>query len=221
MDRQRVVVFDLDGTLIDSRIDVAIAHNFAVKSVGGEPREIEELFPLIGLSLEETYRRLLPPELHHLIGKAAANYKGYYFEHCMENTKPFPGTKEVLESIRKMGFLIAIATTKKTFMAKRVLSTAASELLELIDHVQGTDEFPHKPNPEILNRVSLALGGNAEPVCMVGDTTIDIRTGRNAGIKTCAAMYGYGDRTDLLSLKPDGSIESIEELPEHIEQMEF
>ena len=211
-----IAFFDLDGTIVDSRTDVALSHCHAVASVGGTAPPPEEVVPLIGLSLEETYAIMLPPGLHHRIGEAAENYKAHYFDHCADTSRPFGGVTEGLQRLRQAGFKTAIATTKRSFMAVRVLEQLG--LADLFDHIQGTDNFPHKPQPDIIWHCLKALGaektGNA--MWMVGDTPRDILAGRNAGINSAAALYGYGNSDELHDLHPQIASASFAGLVEGI-----
>ena len=211
-----IAFFDLDGTVVDSRIDVAHGHCHAVTSVGGIAPPLDEVVSLIGLSLEKTYEIMLPQSLHHRIPEAAENYKTFYFDHCADNSRPFEGAREGIERLREAGFKTAIATTKRSFMAVRVLEQLG--LTDLFDHIQGTEDFPHKPQPDIIWHCLSALNipRSSGTMWMVGDTTMDIRAGHNAGINSAAALYGYGENEELHNLRPQVAAASFDELIEGI-----
>ena len=216
---KRLICFDLDGTIIDSRLDVARSHQEAIASVGGTPPPLEDLFGLIGLSLEETYAQVLPVSLHPRIDEAAQRYKAYYFDHCHQHTATFPGVEAGLSRLRKAGFLLAIATTKRTFMAHRVLDLLG--LTAAFHHVQGTDDFPHKPCPDIIHACCGALGMDPAHLhpdrdWMVGDTQRDILTGHNAGMGSVAVLYGYGSAASLAEVEPTLMVKDFPTLVEEI-----
>jgi phosphoglycolate phosphatase len=214
----KAALFDLDGTLIDSRRDVAQGHRHAILSVGGAPPEEETIYPLIGMSLEETYRLLLPENLHNKIGEAATAYKAYYYDHCTRHSLPYPGVVEGLKVLRRHGFVLAVATTKRSYQAQHVLDLM--KMAAQFDHVQGTDDFQHKPSPEVVLRClsALKINGLKSSSWMIGDTARDIQAGATAGLLTAAAFWGYGNHDELFAQSPNIAAATFDELVERLVQ---
>lgn len=207
-----LVVFDLDGTLVDSRLDIAASVNEALRAVGAPEVPAGRIIPLIGEPLAGILEGLLPPGLKDRASAAVEVYKVHYFDHCFDKSRLYPGVRECLERMR--GLCLAVATTKMTYMAVRVLELAG--LASYFDLVQGSEGIPYKPNPEVLRVVLRKTGKRAGRSWMVGDTVYDIQAGRSAGMKTCAVTYGIGAKAALERESPDLMVGSLVELPERI-----
>jgi len=203
------VIFDLDGTLVDSRDDIAASINEGLAGVGAARRPDAVIHPLIGRPLVEMFERLLPPRLVERSEEAAALYRAHYFDNCSRNSRIFPGVIDCLESLA--GVPLAVATTKATFQAVRVAEELGLE--RYFELVQGTDDLPFKPDPAVIELVLGRLGMPAEECWMVGDTVHDLQAGRSAGLSTCAVTYGIGDAKDLSAEAPDLLLDSLADLP--------
>lgn len=199
-------IFDLDGTLVDSAADISAA----IVQVCGEfgfPVSDAEVRPRIGKGepLAETFAALGPGcSTEPMIQR----YRECYSADCARNTAPFPGVIETLEKIGPER--CAVATTKKTWLAKVLI-----EKLGLARHfalVQGTDDFPYKPDPEIVNRILLHFGVAKEDSLMVGDTAADVLCARNAGVPCAAVLYGNGSPEELAGYAPQYLLSSFPEL---------
>jgi len=207
-----LVVFDLDGTLVDSREDIARAVNQGIVCVGGRKRPHEDIIPHIGRPLVEILAELLPHDLRDVAGKAAEIYREYFFDHCADNSRLYPGVAGCLEDLK--GLSRAVATTKMTFMAVKVVEEMG--IARHFDLVQGSDGIPHKPDPEVLLRVLERLGKKARRSWIVGDTVYDIQAGKAAGMRTCAVTYGIGPVRDLKRAGPDLLLDTLADLPARI-----
>ena len=143
MDKFSLIIFDLDGTLVDSRRDIATSVNHAIQAVVGNPVPEEQVFPYIGEGLARTFRELTGEKDPALLARMEEEYKSHFFDHCDVHSKVYPG---VLETLAKLtGFQKALATTKRTFMARRVAGVMG--FLEYMDHIQGSDDIALKPDP--------------------------------------------------------------------------
>jgi phosphoglycolate phosphatase len=203
------VVFDLDGTLIDSRKDITTSIRHGIAAVGGPPVPDDDVEALIGRPLSEMYAALLPAELRCRVEEAAAAYRAYYFEHCAERTVLFPGVLDCLD--RLAAIPLAVATTKMTYMAVELLERIG--LAPRFALIQGSDGIPHKPDPAILDLVLATLGKSPGKSWMVGDTTYDIEAAQAAGMRSCAVTCGIGGRRELEDLSPDLLLDSIIDFP--------
>lgn len=198
---QKAVVFDLDGTLVDSLPDIIASFQYGLTHCGLPAVEDAEVRLLIGKPLQEMYACYAPTRVDEL----CAVYREHYGRNCTVSTRPFPGAVEVLETLRARGYKLAVATTKRTDMARHVV--AALGLNGHLDYVQGTDGFPHKPAPDVIFRALDAL--QAEGLWMVGDTTHDLHAGRAAGLKTYGVTWGTHDEETLAGASPDALLPDL------------
>jgi len=208
-----LLIFDLDGTLVNSREDIIAAVRHSIRHVGGTEPGSESLTVQLGRPLFNIMFDLLGDGNLDRARDATEEYRRFFFDNCAHQTKPYPGVIELLERMNGR-YKMAVATTKMTFMADRVL-----ELLDMqrfFDLVQGTDGFEPKPAPDIVHVVAGKLNIKAAPksVWMIGDRKSDIVSGRAAGISTCFARYGFGMEQERLEAKADAEISSFYELPE-------
>jgi phosphoglycolate phosphatase len=207
-----LVVFDLDGTLVDSREDIAAAVAVGIRAVGGEVRDKEDIFPFIGRPLIEVFLELLPPSMVLCAEDAAQAYREYYLVHCADTTRPYPGVLECLD--RLDGIAKAIATTKKTFMAVELVEKLGLSNRFVLVH--GSDGIPHKPDPTVINQVLDKTGHDPARAWMVGDTVYDIQAAKAVGMRTCAVTYGIGNRDDLAAQNPDLILDTLANFSEAI-----
>lgn len=123
----RNIIFDLDGTLVDSKRDIAAAQHWVLGRLGVHSYKPEELYPLIGKPLAETFATILPAPLHKRIPEAIELYKNRYPPRALETTTLFPGVRETLEALRARGIRLATATTKLSAGTRRVRRTSGSQ----------------------------------------------------------------------------------------------
>ena len=194
--RVRAIVFDLDGTLVDSLTDIVNSFLSAFESLGLPVPPADEVREEMGKPLFDMYSRFAPASR---IDALIRTYREHYPQHFLDNSKPFPGVLELLTRLRARGYRLGVATTKRSSSALAFASALGIDAY--LDHIQGTDDFPHKPAPDVIFRALDALG--AEGVWMVGDSSTDIEAGRAAGLKTYAVTWGTHDAERLGRAEPD------------------
>ena len=198
-------MFDLDGTLVDSFDDISAAFRRSFHVAGCEPPEAAVVRSMIGKPLRDMYAPWVPADA---LDALVAEYRRDYSERCAERTRPYPGIVDLLEDLRRRGHGLAVATTKTTWMACTVLARLGIE--DRLDHVQGTDGFPHKPAPDVITH---ALAGVGRPgTWMIGDAVTDIAAGRAAGLRTCAVTWGVHSETELRGAEPDAVVTTVADL---------
>ena len=199
------IVFDLDGTLVDSFDDISGAFRRSFHVVGCEPPSVADVRSLIGKPLRDMYAPWVQADV---IDALVAEYRRDYSERCADSTRPFPGVVELLAALRADGHALAVATTKTTWMARTVMARLGLE--QHVDHVQGTDGFPHKPAPDVIEH---ALAGVGRPgAWMIGDAVSDVVAGRAAGLRTCAVTWGVHSEADLRLAHPDAIVTTVDQL---------
>jgi HAD superfamily hydrolase (TIGR01509 family) len=206
----RNILFDVDGTLLDSKRDIAAAQLWTYRQYGVNTLKPEDIYPLIGKPLTETFTILLPKHLHDRIPEAGLVYRDYYRAHAFDTTNLFPGVKETVGALHAMGINLATATIKSTETTAKVLGHFG--IAQYFTHIQGTDNGIFKPDPLIINTILTAQNWRREETLMVGDTDKDVEVGRNAGVRTCGVTYGSFSREQIEALMPDWIIDGISEL---------
>ena len=206
----RNIIFDFDGTLTDSRRDIAGAQVWALRQLGFASHCEEDLYPLIGKSLHETFARVLPETHHHRIPDAMKLYAEYYPPRALQTTVLFPGVRETLESLHSRGHRLAVASTKRGEGIRR--ATDHFGITGLFDRLQGSEGIPFKPAPDVILAILSHCSWDPSETLMVGDTDADILAGQNAGVRTCAVTYGSLPREELLAHHPEYIISQISDL---------
>ncbi|MFY2562197.1 HAD family hydrolase [Corallococcus terminator] len=204
----RGILFDLDGTLVDSLPDIIDSFLYAFPANGLQAPTYAQVRALIGLPLDIMYAEFAPQHVPAL----CASYREHYPLNFHKRSRPYPGVLELLRTLRERGYLLAVATTKKSPMARRFVD--AMGLGEVLHHVQGTDDFPHKPAPDVLLRALAALG--TQGLWMVGDTSLDLRAGKAAGLRTYGVTWGTHPVEDLARETPDELQPDLRRLLEHL-----
>jgi len=208
------IIFDVDGTLVDSKRDIAAAQHWALGQLGVHSHTPEELYPLIGKPLAETFATLLPVDLHARIPEAIELYKNHYPQRSLDTTTLFPGVKETLGTLATRGIRLATATTKLSAGTRRVLTHFG--IADYFAQIQGSDNIPFKPDPFIITKILEDQSWEKSESLMVGDTDNDILAGKRANIPTCGVTYGSLTRKQMEQLNPDMMIHSLPELLLHI-----
>ena len=207
----RNLIFDIDGTLLDSRRDIAAAQLWTFRQLGVNHLQPEDVYPLIGRPLAETFTKLLPAELHARIPEAVIWYRDYYRAHALDTTTLFPGVRDGLAALHGKGVKLGTASTKSTGTSARVLEHFG--VAQFFVQIQGNEEgFPFKPDPFILNKIIREQGWKKKETMMVGDTDYDIEAGKRAGVATCAVTYGSLSRSELEPFRPNCLADSFTDL---------
>jgi phosphoglycolate phosphatase len=202
-----VYLFDVDGTLVDSAFDICGAIQTVLSNTPQNTIEDAFLKRYIGYHLIDLFQDLFPEKNGQEIQDLIVEYRAVYPLRKHSSTKLYPGVKEALA---ELGGKKATATTKATPMTKAILELFG--LLPYFDHVQGTDGFPCKPQPDVIFASLKALGVRPEDCLFVGDAAPDMEAGRRAGVKICGVRYGYGNIEAMSRFEPDYWISDLREL---------
>jgi phosphoglycolate phosphatase len=197
----RVLIFDLDGTLIDSRADLAASGNQARAAVGLPPLPLAKVVSFVGDGVDKLIERLVPGAELRAAAKAA--FEEHYRLHCCDATRPFTGLVEALDHLRARGWLLAVATNKPDAFTHAILRGCG--IADRFVAVRGGDG-PRKPDPGQLNSILGELAGDAAQSWMIGDHHTDIRAGRAAGCRVLFCGWGMGhadgERVDATAQHP-------------------
>ena len=201
------IIFDLDGTLVDSLPDILNSFCYAFEAVGLPIPEKDVVREQLGKPLWDMYCEFAPIET---VSELVAAYRVHYPRHFLDHSRLFPGVESVLSQLRNLDFSLAVATTKRTSSAREF--TNALGLDAYFDHVQGTDDFPHKPCPDVIFRALKELGKPG--LWMVGDSSTDIEAGKAAELSTYAVTWGAHDAKRLRRANPDALEPNLDRLLE-------
>ncbi len=184
----KLIIFDLDGTLVDSRVDITNAINYAVKEYGIGPFSVQEITSMVGRGVTKLIEDLIKPYPEILLKDVIDKFLYYYERHLLDNTKAYPGVKEVLEELKE--YRKVVISNKREYLSKKTLEGLG--LLKYFELVLGSDSVPEKkPSPVPVLTVLDRLKIEPEGALIVGDSDLDIMAGRAAGIKTAGVTYGY------------------------------
>jgi phosphoglycolate phosphatase len=205
-----LLIFDLDGTLIESKWDIAHSVNFTLVELGLPERPIEEIFGFVGDGVKRLLRLAVGEGNQARFEEALQVFRGNYLEHCLDRTTFYPGIEPMLQHFS--GKTKAIATNKSIEYTRVILNGLGPQHFGYM--VGGDNGFGLKPEPGMLLHVMEMLGASKERTVLIGDSTNDINGGHNAGIRVCAVGYGMGNREKMAACQPDWFIERPEELME-------
>jgi phosphoglycolate phosphatase len=209
----RVLIFDLDGTLIDSKLDLAQSVNAMLEHMGREPLAHETVYSYVGNGAPMLVRRALGEgATDSECENGLAHFLAYYREHMLDNTVTYPGVREGLDQLK--GKAMAVLTNKPVRFSEEILKGLG--LSRYFQFVYGGNSFERKkPDPMGVETLLRDFAAPPSDAMMVGDSDVDIRTARNSGIWACGVSYGLG--TESLRLDPpDIMLDSLEELVTHL-----
>lgn len=196
-----LIIFDLDGTLLDTSEDIfrAIEHAFLKNKVSLPDQKAA--LPAIWGPASRYVGELLGEEKRRLLPEVLSDFTEYYALHCEERTVPYEGVPELLAALKEAGIFLAVATAKTHAPAARILKKHG--LYTYIEKIIGDDDVKNpKPAPDCVLAALEALKVLPGRALFVGDTPPDIVTGRAAGVATCAALWGFGGREALCAEHP-------------------
>ena len=207
-----LLVFDLDGTLVDSLRDLATATNRALDRIapGTPPLSVEEVRQFVGEGARQLLRRSLERAgLTNPVDELLPVYLDCYRSCLLDTTRLFPGVPEALDRLR--GRTLAVLTNKPGDLSRAIL--AGLDVADRFARIYGAGDVPgHKPDPAGLLRILEELGVPGNRAVMVGDSEVDVRTGRAAGVRTIGVTYGLHPE-GLRTVPPDLCIDDLRELP--------
>lgn len=213
----RLIVFDLDGTLVDSRRDLADSMNALLVAFGAIPLPEQAIGRLVGDGAATLVARAFaaagcdPPE------DALDRFLTIYNEHLLDHTQPYPGMREVLDALRLRAAL-AVLTNKPLAATRRVLAGVDLAQFFSDDRVIGGDgPFARKPDPAGLRHLMAQASAGPDETTLVGDSAIDWRTARNAAARACLVRYGFG--FEGFPIEQLRGADSVVETPEGLLQL--
>jgi phosphoglycolate phosphatase len=221
MTSARTVVFDLDGTLVDTAPDLINALNYVLDREGLPPVPLASARNMIGAGARKLIERGLELEGRAAdmedIGRLTSDFIDYYAAHIADASRPFEGLESALDDLTAQGYRFAVCTNKLEWLSKRLLDQLG--LSSRFSAICGADTFGvSKPDPAILRQTIARAGGELSSAIMVGDAGPDIGVARRAGVPVIGVEFGYTD-VPIAELKPDRLIGHMRELPAAVQSL--
>lgn len=215
-----LVIFDLDGTLVNSLDDLADSVNTVLARHGYPGHGIEEYRRFVGNGTLKLIERALPADQleEDIIKTVHSEFSELYSANCLNKTAPYDGIAQVVEIIRAKNIKTAVASNKTDAFAKKIVTELFGE--GMFDMVIGqTDVFPKKPEPDVIFHIMDKLGARPEKTIYVGDSDVDVLTGHNAGLPVCGCCWGFRKREELEKAGADYLLETSYDLVKIIDKL--
>lgn len=211
----RLLIFDLDGTLIDSKLDLAHSVNAARAYLEMPPLEHTLIYTYVGNGAPMLIRRALGPDASQAdVDRALDFFIRYYAQHCLDFTALYPGVREALDRLRAAQMHMAVLTNKPVRISNQIVKGLGLE--EHFFSIYGGNSFEQKkPDPIGIDTLLGECGLPRESAVMVGDSAVDIRTARNANVQACGVTYGFQPES-LKEPPPDLLVDDLRHLADHI-----
>ena len=204
-----LLIFDLDGTLIDSKRDIANSVNLTFREIGLPEKPHELIYDYVGNGVRQLIIDAVGSDDHALIDRTLACFEQHYLSHLLDETRLFPGITDVLEHFENKK--IALATNKPAHYTEKIMS--GLNLNAHFDIVIGASpDIRLKPHPEMLLKTLEILEVAPSDAVMIGDSLNDFHAAKAAGVPACGVAYGFGDAQILRSENPDFFIDQSDEL---------
>ena len=210
---KQLVIFDLDGTLLNTTYDIAAATNHALALYGYPTHTPERIKSFVGNGINKLFERALP-EGHKdeaEVLRIRAAFIPYYNEHGADFTMPFPGMVELLYTLQRLGVKLAVASNKYQQATEMLISTFFPEI-DFCAVFGQRDGVPTKPDPTIVHDICDKAGVSMLDVLYVGDSGVDMQTAINAGVEAVGVTWGCRPRTELAKFSPRWIVDTAEEI---------
>ena len=213
MKKYDTVIFDLDGTLMDTLEDLADAVNEILSRNGYPVRTIREVRRIVGNGLRQTLTLCLPEGTkQEVVDRLLPEFASYYQENCQIKTKPYDGIEDTLRGLSARGFKLASVSNKREEAVKKLNREYFAEYVRVAIGENESAGIRKKPAPDTVYQALRELGSSREQAVYVGDSEVDRMTAENAGLPCVSVDWGFRDREELEKLKPAWLISRPEEL---------
>ena len=211
MRKYDTVLFDLDGTLLDTLPDLKSALNFALREAGYPTRTTEEVRAFVGSGLYNLVKRAMPAGTDEaLLQNTTKVLKSYYLQHLVVETVPYDGMLQLMAKLKADGFKIAIVSNKADAPMQEIGRHFFADLAGFV--LGEREDVPRKPAPDMVRLALDALGADAARAVYVGDSEVDVQTARNSGTGSVCVDWGFRDREDLVAAGAEVICSSVAEL---------
>ena len=214
---KKLVIFDLDGTLIDTIADLAQSTNYALRTLGFPTHEESTYKFKVGNGINKLFERALPEgaKTEENVLRVRKEFIPYYNVHNIDLSRPYPGMEALVAFLQQQGILMAVASNKYQEATSKIIRFCFPDtpFIAILGQREGC---PIKPDPAIAEEIIHIAEVKKEEVLYVGDSGVDMQTGRNAGVDTCGVTWGFRPRTELEQFAPQYIVDTAEQLKEII-----
>ena len=213
----KLVIFDLDGTLINTIADLANSTNYALSQCGFPTHQTDAYNLFVGNGINKLFERALPEgaKTEENILRVRNLFLPHYDKHGHSFSKPYPGITELLDTLQEKGFELAVASNKYQDATEKMVAHffPAISFVSILGQREG---IPPKPDPSIVNEIMAKVGADKEETLYIGDSGVDMETVRNSGVIGAGVTWGFRPRKELERFAPHYIIDSAEEVLELI-----
>lgn len=216
---KKLVIFDLDGTLLNSIADLACSTNHALKANGFREREIHEYPFFVGNGINKLFERALPEgeKTEENIQKIRKTFLKHYDAHNCDATVPYEGIMDLLSQLQEKGISMAVTSNKYDSATKKIISHYFKDI-KFLSVMGNTEGVPAKPDPQIVFNTLKPYSFRKEEILYVGDSGVDMQTAKNAGIDACGVTWGFRPLEELKSFNPEFIVDRPEEILSIVEK---
>ena len=210
---KKLVIFDLDGTLLDTIADLAESANHALKQLGYPTRDVETIRTFVGNGVNKLLFRALPDEekTEENMMRMRPHFVPYYDAHNADLSAPYPGIVALLEELQAKGLRMAVASNKYQEATVKLVKHYFP-MIDFVEVLGQREGINVKPDPTIVFDILKKAGVSKEETLYVGDSGVDMQTAINAGVEAIGVSWGFRPRTELEDIHPMGLIDKAEEL---------
>ncbi|MDO4980040.1 MAG: HAD-IIIA family hydrolase [Prevotellaceae bacterium] len=207
----KAIVFDLDGTLLDTLTDLAASTNYALRSCGMPEHSIDDVRCFVGNGVRMLMTRAVPDgESNPRFDEAFSVFRQHYMQHCLDTTCPYPGIMDALARLKEKGMMLAIVSNKMQAATEELRQHFFSQYIDVA--IGESAAIRKKPAPDTVNEALRLLGISHDEAIYVGDSDVDIDTARAAMMPCASVLWGFRDRQFLLNHGATRLLSSPEEL---------
>ena len=207
----KMVIFDLDGTLLDTLDDLCNSVNYSLRTNNFPERSLAEVRTFVGNGIRLLIERSVPEGTSkELIDKTFECFKTYYAVHCNDKTKTYPGVMDMLKELKKNGYKIAVLSNKAQYAVTKLCNIYFNNLLD--DAVGARENVAKKPSPDALYICAENNNINLNNDIYVGDSDVDVATANNAGVRGIAVTWGFRSRELLIKCGAENLADNTDEL---------
>lgn len=216
---KKLVIFDLDGTLLNTIADLAAATNYALQAYGYPTHDTDAYRFFVGNGINKLFERALPEGTRSKenVLKIRSLFVPYYNEHNADLSRPYPGIENLLETLQKKGYMLAVASNKYHEATQKLIKQYFPRI-NFLAILGQRENIPAKPDPQVVYEIMEKAGVERNEIVYIGDSSVDMQTGANAGVTTIGVCWGFRPRTELEAYNPSLIAEQAEDILHFLEK---
>ena len=207
------IIWDLDGTLLNTLEDLKNAVNYSCEKLGYATHSLEEIRTFVGNGVKRLMELSIPDGRNNPNYDLSYDYfNEYYIDHSLDNTKPYEGVTDTINKLREMGVKQAIVSNKIDYAVK----TLNDNFFQVDIALGVTDDLPRKPAPDMVHKARDLLHANPETTVYIGDSEVDLKTAENSNLDCISVLWGFRKREEIELFKPMCMVETPDEILKYI-----